>query len=210
MPPKQVNLTVDAITKGHHYTGIGSRKTPENIQSLMVKIARHFAKEGMILRSGGAPGADSAFERGCDQVGGPKEIFLPWKNFQRNLSKLDKPLDEAFLLAKSIHPCWEKCSPTSKKFHARNIHQVLGKLLNHPSKFVIFWTQTQNQEVQGGTATAVNLAKSLEIPTFNLNEPEIKAYFEGLIQSPLTIKKKDSKIPRQKILSIMSQKNHQI
>ena len=36
----------------------------------------------------GPSGADAAFEGGCDQAQGRKEIFLPWKNFNANRSPL--------------------------------------------------------------------------------------------------------------------------
>jgi predicted Rossmann fold nucleotide-binding protein DprA/Smf involved in DNA uptake len=69
-----------------YYSGIGSRRTPENIQELMVKLGHYLAGRGWVLRSGGAEGADTAFEKGCDQVHGRKEIFLPWKGYNNNKS----------------------------------------------------------------------------------------------------------------------------
>lgn len=57
------------------YTGIGSRETPPEIQEIMTNYARKLDKLGFILRSGGAMGADTAFEKGSTN----KEIYLPWK-----------------------------------------------------------------------------------------------------------------------------------
>ena len=48
----------------HRYAGIGSRNTPENIQAIMTKLATKLESLGWVLRSGGADGADSAFELG--------------------------------------------------------------------------------------------------------------------------------------------------
>ena len=45
-----------------YYTGIGSRKTPENILKKFKDIATFLETKQYILRSGGAEGADSAFE----------------------------------------------------------------------------------------------------------------------------------------------------
>ena len=56
-----------------YYAGIGSRKTPNEVLSLIVEIAEYFARMGFILRSGGADGADSAFAAGAFK----KQIFLP-------------------------------------------------------------------------------------------------------------------------------------
>jgi len=44
------------------YTGIGSRETPRHICIYMSKVAKILDKRGYILRSGGAQGADKAFQ----------------------------------------------------------------------------------------------------------------------------------------------------
>ena len=49
-----------------YYAGIGSRKTPHDTCDLMTKIAIALDNRGYILRSGGAKGADKAFEAGSD------------------------------------------------------------------------------------------------------------------------------------------------
>ncbi|NYZ25158.1 hypothetical protein HND93_36125, partial [Azospirillum sp. ROY-1-1-2] len=64
-----------------HYAGIGSRETPPAVLEVMAAVGERLAQLGWVLRSGGAVGADQAFERGCDRVGGRKEIFLPWPGF---------------------------------------------------------------------------------------------------------------------------------
>jgi predicted Rossmann fold nucleotide-binding protein DprA/Smf involved in DNA uptake len=61
-----------------YYAGVGSRQTPENILHLMTRIAMRMAELGWVLRSGGAKGADYAFEKGA---GDKKEIYLPWRGF---------------------------------------------------------------------------------------------------------------------------------
>jgi hypothetical protein len=164
---------VSALTS-NFYTGIGSRKTPRPILTLMEKLGEQFAKRGLTLRSGGAPGADSAFEKGCDAQNGKKEIFIPWKNFNKNSSNLTNPIQGAYELAKEIHPNWLKCSKASQKLHARNIHQVLGKDLKTPTSFIIYWAEIKNGQIKGGTATAVNLAKKLNIQSFNLADKKIE------------------------------------
>lgn len=164
-----------------YYTGVGSRETPENILAQMTRIGETLARKGMVLRSGGADGADSAFEAGCDLVSPTlKQIYLPWRNFNgRNetqpgievaLSK--QTWDQAELIAKEIHPVWERLSQGAQKLHIRNVFQVLGGELDKPSSFVIYWALTgKNGEPKGGTRTAVMLAKSRGISTYNLAEP---------------------------------------
>lgn len=167
------------------YAGIGSRETPPNVIRLMRMIGQVLARKGLILRSGGADGADSAFEAGCDQGEGQKEIFLPWKGFNKNESSLTKPSMAAEIMASEIHPNWKACKPGAQKLHARNCHQVLGENLKRPSAFVVFWAKTKGGEVQGGTATAVRLAKKQGIPCFNLLEETTFDDFKTLCEENL-------------------------
>jgi hypothetical protein len=148
------------------YAGIGSRETPDNILQKMNKIAIYLARGGWTLRSGGANGADLAFESGCDVVNGGKEIFLPWPNFNGSTSTLCSPTKDAFIKAATMHPVWEKLSYGARKLHARNIHQILGLKLNDPANLVICWTK-DGKEV-GGTATAIKIAKEYNIKIVNL------------------------------------------
>lgn len=157
------------------YTGIGSRVTPSDYQCLMRDIARVLAERGYILRSGGADGADTAFEKGCDDKNGKKEIYLPWKGFNGNKSKLFEQLPYAFELASQIHPAWDYLKMPVKKLMARNCHICLGGLLETPSEFIICWTR--GGKTLGGTALAINLAKNNNIPIFNLAIEEDKKEF---------------------------------
>lgn len=145
-----------------YYSGIGSRETPLYIINKMTELAIKLESEGYTLRSGGADGADKAFELGAVN----KEIYLPWKGFNHSDSELYHVSTEATEIAKRIHPAWNSCSPGAKKLHSRNIYQVLGYDLKTPSEFVICWTT--GGKIVGGTATAINLALSLNIPVYNL------------------------------------------
>jgi predicted Rossmann fold nucleotide-binding protein DprA/Smf involved in DNA uptake len=60
------------------YAGIGSRRTPSEILELMKEIGSKLEIEGWLLRSGGAPGADQAFEAGISKDEA-KQIWLPWQ-----------------------------------------------------------------------------------------------------------------------------------
>jgi hypothetical protein len=137
----------------------------------MEQIAGLLYSIGYILRSGGAPGADTAFENGADTpkdfVGKRKEIYVPWKGFRGGQTgDIHKIHKRAFVIAAFIHPSWHKLQDGSKKLHARNIHQVLGRDLKTPSKFLICWTK--NGELVGGTRTSIVLAREIEIPVYNL------------------------------------------
>lgn len=60
-----------------YYAGIGSRNTPADILDLMTHLARRLDSRGYTLRSGGADGADAAFERGA-MLDTPSEFILCW------------------------------------------------------------------------------------------------------------------------------------
>ena len=49
------------------YAGIGSRSTPPEVQAVMRTLANNLEYTGFTLRSGGAKGADSAFEHGVEK-----------------------------------------------------------------------------------------------------------------------------------------------
>ena len=146
-----------------YYTGIGARKTPRDILMLMKVIAEELERKGWILRSGGAEGADTAFESGAGEL---KDIFLPWRGFNDSESDLYLIPDKAFKVAEKIHGAWDSLKQGGKKMHARNVQQVTGRFLNVKSKFVVCWTP--KGEVVGGTATAIKLAEMCGIKVFNL------------------------------------------
>jgi len=118
----------------------------------MVKIAQRLASTGWVLRSGGAIGADSAFERGAGRA---KEIFYAADATPASVE-----------IASTVHPAWHRCSDYARKLHGRNVMQVLGRDLKLPSKFVVCWTR--DGLPVGGTATAIRLARKFDIPVFNL------------------------------------------
>lgn len=151
------------------YTGVGSRSTPAFYLECFEEIAQELNGLGYTLRSGGADGADSAFEEGA---GDEKEIFLPWRGFNGSDSILYDPIDEAYELASTIHPRWMTLKPGAKSLHARNCQQVLGRLLDDPSEFLLCWTQ--GGIPTGGTATAIKLAYRHKIPVLNFGGPEIQ------------------------------------
>ncbi|WP_048710246.1 hypothetical protein [Microvirga massiliensis] len=62
------------------YGGIGSRETPADVCSDMTRIATALEARGFRLRSGGAGGADLAFENGTSKPD-QREIYIPWKGF---------------------------------------------------------------------------------------------------------------------------------
>jgi len=135
----------------------------------MVLLGRELARRGWVLRSGGSPGADTAFEQGCDLGSGAKEIYLPWRGFNGSDSPLYETPVEAAELARKIHSGLHRRSGSVQKLRARNVCQILGASLNEPSQLVIAWTK--NAEPTGGSATVLLIAGERGIPVINLAEP---------------------------------------
>jgi hypothetical protein len=150
-----------------YYAGVGSRKTPVEVCDRFTKIASYLEHKGYTLRSGGADGADLAFEKGVYKH---KEIYLPWKGFNKSNSIFYNTSEKAVEIASKIHPAWEQCSDTAKKLHARNIHQIAGRDFVDFVDFVVCWTE--NGLTKGGTATAIVYARRHNIPIFNFGEKD--------------------------------------
>lgn len=155
------------------YTGIGSRSVPNPIAVQMTEFATEAAALGWTLRSGAAKGADSAFEAGATE----KEIYLPWKDFNKHPSELFTPSDAAYKMAASIHPTYVRLQPFAKQLIARNMHQIMGANMATPTEFVVCWTpdgceshKTYSKKT-GGTGTAISLASLASIPIFNICNP---------------------------------------
>lgn len=160
------------------YAGIGSRSTPENIQAIMTKLATKLESLGWILRSGGAVGADLAFENGVTNSA-MKEIFYATHEMK------DFALDSV----KQFHPAPHKLNEYQTKLMARNYYQIMGFNNDMPVKFVICWTpdgcnsnNTRNINT-GGTGQAISIADSKGIKVMNLARIEVLNWAIQLINS---------------------------
>lgn len=151
------------------YAGIGSRQTPEHVLDLMQNVATWLETKDWLLRSGGAEGADTAFELGVRNPDN-MEIYIPWRGFQNRhngLWKWPSPEleQEASIMASNVHPNWGACNQGARKLHTRNVAQVLGHNLDQPVDMILCWTP--GGLGKGGTGLAIRLAKSLHIPVFD-------------------------------------------
>ena len=164
------------------YAGIGSRSTPSHQIDEIIMLASKLSSEGWRLRSGGALGADSAFAGPVPHK--QRTLYLPWRGF--NGSRGDdcyilegEEFDLCYSKAAQIHLAWNKCSPTTKKLHARNVAIILGPQLSTPVDAVICWTPKGG--VTGGTGMGLRIAMRYGIPTFNLWNMNSKEVYSSLI-----------------------------
>jgi len=148
----------------NYYAGIGSRNTPENVCKQMTEYAEVLTNCGIILRSGGAKGADFAFEQGALNRA---EIILP---------RADMPLwTEVFTM--HFHPNPAALKPLGWQLMCRNAIQILGVNGNNPVDFVLCWTP--DGKASGGTGQAIRIAQAFDIPIYNLYNASDTSAFTG-------------------------------
>lgn len=162
------------------YCGVGSRSTPAPILDAMSRVAERLAGLRHHLRSGGADGADKAFERGAGCGGGTADIFLPWPGFNGypkeptsgSLSTYPSPTEAAVQIAQRHHPAWRTLTRPVRRLMARNVHQVLGYDCDTPASFVLCWTpdgaETVTTAKTGGTGMAIRVAVAHGVPVVNM------------------------------------------
>lgn len=148
--------------------GIGSRQTPEHILKEMEMIGLWAKTNGVLVNSGHAEGADYAFERGAQEF---TRAFLPWKNFNKELPHLGISIDvgnnkDLDAWVDQYHPAPQNLSFGGRKLMRRNVCQILSQTLTDPVKAVVCWTASGG--LSGGTAFAMRIATSLNIPILNM------------------------------------------
>lgn len=166
-----------------YFAGIGSRETPAEICAEMTQISKFLCDNGFTLRSGGARGADQAFESGATS----KEIFLPWKQYEHNDSHFTEPSEQAIKLSRLLFPHFRGVTRETRLLLSRNVHQITGPELDVSprSEFVVCWTR--NGKSVGGTGYTIKIARHFDIPIFNLFNPNERIkmfrYFDDYIAS---------------------------
>ncbi|WAX21680.1 hypothetical protein [Stenotrophomonas phage RAS14] len=153
------------------FAGIGSRKIVElqpDLEPIMAAISRCLVDNNYILRSGGAIGCDLWFEAGVPNPE-DKEIFY----YKKELTAQDDPYfcsvdEKALAMARRIHPNWSAMGNGGKGLHARNTYQILGREHDDHVDFVLCWTY--KGIVDGGTRTAIMVAREFNIPVLNFGE----------------------------------------
>jgi hypothetical protein len=162
---------LDSIFNMKFYAGIGARTTPESVQNAMTVIATMLYEKGYILRSGGAIGADQAFERGARDAA---QIYLPTN---------DAPV-WSMICTEHFHPNPNALTENGWRLMNRNALQILGRDGDTPVDFVICWTKDGKDS--GGTGQAIRIARSLGIDVYNLfNDDEVELLATKIANLPV-------------------------
>lgn len=167
-----------------YYAGIGSRFTPYDICIKMSLISVLLEKEEYILRSGGAQGADEAFEVGITNTFN-MNIFLPYNNFRNKVADgvsyiyISDEHEDYSDAHRSLqyHPRAFNMRFEAQQMMIRNYFQVCGMKNQADSSFIVCWTPMgangstiKTTWEDGGTAQAIRIAASKGIPVYNLKD----------------------------------------
>ncbi len=160
-----------------YYAGIGSRQTPKSVLDAFEVLGEKLGSMGFVLRSGRAPGADSAFERGAIKTHANSEIFIPWQGFPKGSTLSRRPAiifdlveqtqrQKAVDSVRKYHPAPDRLSNGAFKLMARNYLQIFGpQVTSASSTFVVCYTS--DGKASGGTGQAIRMAEKAGIPVFN-------------------------------------------
>lgn len=169
----QIRVTVAEPEPGDWepvYAGVGARDTPDTVLQLMRQIACALGERGYLLRSGGARGADTAFETGARVVGGGKEIFLIRPDPVRPDAIVE--ISDTFeRVMENFHPKPSALSPVARSLMTRNGAQVFGANFDRPADVLVCWTP--GGRAGGGTGQAIRLAQAVGIPVLDLGRPDL-------------------------------------
>lgn len=160
-------------------TLVGSRRYTTTDEHRIEEIGRLLKALKVTGLSGNAEGCDTLWN---DALGSSSMIhFLPWAGFGTPRPTTSLILDDAPYplihlaeeLVTLVHPRADVLTDGPRKLHTRNMFQVLGTDLRSPTAAVIYCApETPTGKVQGGTSSAVTLARHYGIPAYNLRKTE--------------------------------------
>ncbi len=173
------------------YAGVGSRATPPEVLAGMSDAAQALGDAGFALSTGGADGADKAFEAGALRTDAPVTVHTPWPGYNGYRPGRDPESDIdvvhpragdavrglSFLhLARKHHPTWDRCRRGARALFLRNVSILAGALDDDgtvlPVRAVIAWNPNGSAHGReaGGTGHTLRVAAELGIPVVNLSE----------------------------------------
>lgn len=173
-----------------NWTGIGTRGfLTDKVINRQFAFGVEMARNGHSLWTGGAVQSDYNFLDGacsglliapdvkCHQnvvrSVGMERYKKPWdlKHTLHLCEESDLQIAVDYFVENGILPkdFFKKVDPITRALHARNFYQVMESPEKIRSELVVFAAKEDRWgNVEGGTRTAVNLARHNKIPTFNI------------------------------------------
>ncbi len=171
------------------YAGIGSRRTPDAVLATLADLAETLGRAGCVLSTGGADGADRAFETGALRTDAPVTVHAPWSGYNGYRpgrepesdidvcvpGRTDTVRGEPYAdLARRHHPAWERCGRGARALFTRNVAILAGALADDgeslPVLAVVAYTPNglPTGRDAGGTGHTLRVAAELGIPAVNV------------------------------------------
>lgn len=159
------------------YTGIGHQTCTEEAREFIGWLASNMAERGYTLISGDAKGVDTYFRENSN---GDYLVYLPDMSYNHYegrdpercviLTELEIELAELELYRTGIVPDIYEMSEDARKFMRRNYFQSWNQ--GKRPEFCFYYAKEASGEIVGNTRIAVETARELGIPTFNIYTPE--------------------------------------
>jgi hypothetical protein len=180
-----------------YYTGIGSRKAPQEIIELGSDIGVILEEKDYVGRSGNADGMDQSFKAKLKDPNNFQD-FLPWPKFNGATTKMQNIPFAAYEMAAKYHPKWQWLKMSVRNLMARNCQQILGENLDNPSEFVLCWTPdgassgSETSQETGGTGQAIRIASDYNIPIYNFFRKDHREFVLEMIKKDIVDLSKES------------------
>jgi hypothetical protein len=168
MIPGKLQKTLDSTPVPARYCGFGDAAAPAHVLERMQLIAGRLRLRGWTLRTGAAPGCESAFAAGA---GHHKEVVAPELLDARHGPTGYRAPNKAWELAEAAYPRWWSMSLEERATAARHVHMLLGFNLDRPVNAIIHWSADDRGDRPGRMANSdlrVKLAAERFIPIINL------------------------------------------
>lgn len=151
---------------------VGSRATTDALLQRCSEIGYFLAKEDIIVRSGGAKGADSAFVLGASEFIGTSfaggiRIYKPWSSYKPSFVPpsaifVDPPYPLEFeAIAALAHKKWDQAPALNRRLLTRNVAILLHE---RPVDLVFVCPPDEGTFLSPGSRHATKVAALLKIP----------------------------------------------
>lgn len=151
----------------------------ETIDAL-IQIAIKLSEKGFTLRTGADGKQGELFNPlgyALRQVSSKCEMYLPWKGFNNEADGIASK-DIAKDMLAELKPATATLPNAVRAILSNYTHVLTGKMLNSHTKFFLTWTEDGVESIgditpkTGNMATPILICSRLNIPVFNVRNPE--------------------------------------